>query len=55
MFVSLKTFRCPICDKFYNKKFLAPNGICKHCEKELLEIENSMQLPLFPKQAENAP
>lgn len=46
MYLSLKTFQCPICFHFYNKKMATPNGMCLHCEKELREIKESKQLEL---------
>lgn len=46
MFVALKTFQCPICFRFFNKKMRAPNGMCLHCDKEMRETRESRQIPL---------
>lgn len=46
MFVSLKTFQCPVCNHFYRKHFMAANGMCTNCEKEMREQKSSPQLEL---------
>lgn len=46
MFVSLKTFQCPVCAHFYNKKYRMPNGLCVHCDNEMRKAKESPQLSL---------